>query len=157
MSIKRAVIVLCILFFILAAVLIGCSKDKVVKVSLQDEILCNTRSVTTTADDANLISVSVPANSSITKIRATFRVDGVAPDPDWAHLLITSNEQGVGERIFETDFAIDPDVSVGVYETDFIHPLFLGSEGGSVSMGTAFAIPADLSIAVVYCPQETEE
>lgn len=157
MCTKRVVIILSILFFILAVALIGCGRDKVVKVSLQDEILCNTSSVTTTADDANLISVSLPANSSITKIRATFRVDGVAPDPDWAHLLITSNEQGIGERIFETDFAIDPGVTVGVYETDFIHPLFLGPEGGSVFMGTAFAIPADLSIAVVYCPGETEE
>lgn len=156
MRIKQAIIILCILFFVLIAVLIGRRKNKVVKVSLQDEILCKTSSVTTTADDANLISVSLPANSCITKIRATFRVDGVAPDPDWAHLLITTNEQGVGERIFETDFAIDPGVSVGVYETDFIHPLCLGAEGGSVSMGTAFAVPADLSIAVVYCPLDTE-
>jgi len=153
---KGIVIILSILIIILGAFLISCcNKDKVVRVSLEDEILCSTFSVTTAVSDSALASVSVPPNSCITKIRATFRTDD--PDPDWAHLLITSIEQGVGQRIFETDFAKKPDEVVGVYETDFVHPLCVGPEGGSVSMGTAFAVPADLTISVVYCPQSTEE
>lgn len=156
MGIKRAVVFLIILIIILVAVLTGTrKKNKVVNVRLEDEILCNTFSVTTTAED--FINVTLPPNSCITKIRATFRVDGVAPDPNWVHLVVFSTEGGVGQRIFETDFDRAPDRVIGAYETDFIHPLCLGPEGGFVSAATELALPADLTISVVYCPGEEAE
>lgn len=149
------IIIISIPIVILAAILIGLSLNRVVRVRLQDEILCTTNSVTATNLSSTLISVNIPANSRITKIRATFLPPN--DDVDWAHILVTSIEGGVGQRIFETDFPRDPNLAVGVFETDFIHPLDVGPEGGDVFIATENAIPADLTIAVVYCPGDMDE
>jgi hypothetical protein len=154
---KKITAVLFIIFIIisLAAMMGGCRKRKVVKVDLQNDIFCLTDSMTVTAPNSSLTSVTIPPNSAITKIRASVRSTNA--NLDFGAILVTKIVGGVGERIFETEFPKDPNVSVGIYETDFLHPLYVGPEGGNIFVATGLAIPADMQLSVVYCPNSTEE
>ncbi|NLG36658.1 MAG: hypothetical protein GX549_01490 [Clostridiales bacterium] len=145
-------ILVCILVIVTGIVIVCCDRQA----DSQDRAFCPADSVTSELPDSVLTSVNLPPNACITKIRASVTTSEAAPGFDFVSVTVFSIVEGVGQRIYVTDYPKDPDISVAAFETDFIYPLRIGPEGGFIFLTNKGSFRAYQELTVVYCPDCVE-
>lgn len=143
------------LWFLAAKVITVNLVAEEIAVDLKEKVLCPAKSMASNNNSLSQLTLNIPPNVAITKIYASVRQSAGNPI-DNANLFI--QESGT---IFFVAINKDPNASVGYYETTFVQPLCIGSDGAILVIesltGNSPVNAQALRLTVVYCSDYCDE